>query len=740
MLPALLRRALAASLVAASLTAAAVALDPPAAAAQTAGEPTVVAEGLDAWHAALTAADAAPADAIFLGNSITHGAYAPTRPEWWVDIARRWMQGAWGGAGLGYVPASWPWFSDYQWVTTGGQIVETSGLALRSYLLDSADDVAEISVTGTSVQVFFATGPDRGTARILVDGAEAGTVSTTAATVGATTWRSPVLGRGQHTVRVEPVMSGAPRNRLPVVLEGLAVFDGDEAAGVRTWDSGHGGLGTTHYGDRLSWAASAAQVDPELVVIELGTNDYQFQLTAAEFEANLRRIIDAARAAADGPISVALMPMWVGTGRDPVRYGQYVEVQRRLAEELDLALVDLSGLDARLYTDDGVHPNTVGQRAIANVLLDAIDPSYVPATTPPPPVEVMAASGPGATDATVSWPASDGASVYVVRAVDADDPSVVVSQQRVASTTATFASLPTGSYVFQVFAEGLASYSAPTSSAPVSTAAPPPAPAAATATAEPGAVALAWEPSAGATYYAAQLFDTAGNFVEQVWTSETSAYYDGLTPGASYSAIVYAFNDAGASPPATSNTVTVPPAEGGPPPAPTGVTAAASPGAVGLTWEPAPGADFYVAQLFDSNGTFVEQVYTDEATAAFDELVPGRSYYADVYGLNDAGASAPSRSNTVTVPQQPPPAPTNVTATELRGGARVTWQPSAGATEYLVQAYDMTTNAFVGQQTLTGTSATFSLTPRRSYAFLVYARNAAGYSAGTASNTVTVRR
>jgi predicted phage tail protein len=66
---------------------------------------------------------------------------------------------------------------------------------------------------------------------------------------------------------------------------------------------------------------------------------------------------------------------------------------------------------------------------------------------------------------------------------------------------------------------------------------------------------------------------------------------------------------------------------------------------------------------------------------------PVGTYQADVFAVNAAGQSAATtRSFTVGGGCAPPPAPTFLSGGIFGGTATVTWQPSAGATTYIVQA------------------------------------------------------
>ena len=107
------------------------------------------------------------------------------------------------------------------------------------------------------------------------------------------------------------------------------------------------------------------QHDPDIVLLELGGNDGLRGLPPGQFEANMRRMIEASHAA---NAEVLLLGIDV-----PPNYGRayrdaFTGVYRRLADDFELPLVPflLEGvaLDDNLMQDDGIHPTAAGQPII----------------------------------------------------------------------------------------------------------------------------------------------------------------------------------------------------------------------------------------------------------------------------------------------------------------------------------------------------------------------------------------
>jgi acyl-CoA thioesterase-1 len=152
-------------------------------------------------------------------------------------------------------------------------------------------------------------------------------------------------------------------------LEGEAAFPthvarmlAEEGLPIEAINAGVSGDTTAGGLARLDWLLRQR---PAVVVVGLGGNDGLRGLDLAMTESNLRDIIERSRTA--GAV-VLLLGM-----RMPPNYGSYAEdfesIYVRLAAELDVALVPflLEGVggDPQLNLPDGIHPNELGQRRVA---------------------------------------------------------------------------------------------------------------------------------------------------------------------------------------------------------------------------------------------------------------------------------------------------------------------------------------------------------------------------------------
>jgi len=136
-------------------------------------------------------------------------------------------------------------------------------------------------------------------------------------------------------------------------------------AGV-SGDTSAGGLA------RVDWLLS---LRPDILVLALGANDGLRGQPVAGIEANLREIVRRARTAG---ARVVLAGMKMPPNYGPEYTRDFEALYARLARELDLPFVPflLAGVaaDPGLNQADGIHPTAEGQRIIARLVADALQP------------------------------------------------------------------------------------------------------------------------------------------------------------------------------------------------------------------------------------------------------------------------------------------------------------------------------------------------------------------------------
>lgn len=361
---------------------------------------------LAAWSTAVNGRSSAPATVCWVGDSITEGQGASTKANRWQDVLLPQLRSDYPTAGVaggaGYLPGWYAVFSpDSTWTHTNatrtGTITDAElGQDGTSIPIPSTNDqtigersermsagaTLTFTVTGTSMDLWWVQG--YGTFTYRIDSGTAVSVSTagTAGMPGRTAGIN--LGGGTHTVTITATSA--------VRFGGIYVYDGDESKGLRAYDFGHVGWDSGAY---LGMGETWGLISPDLVVIELGPNDFIYShYTSAQMKANLEQLISEIRSAVPKSVSVAvsLLNGNLNSGTNSETWTDYRNaITAVTTDDPTVALFDWGTLGPT--ASDGAHPNDTGHANIAATLRTL----------------VAAAPGTGQTLATETWTGSNGA-------------------------------------------------------------------------------------------------------------------------------------------------------------------------------------------------------------------------------------------------------------------------------------------------------------------------------------------
>jgi lysophospholipase L1-like esterase len=255
------------------------------------------------------------------------------------------------------------------------------GLGRRSVNLGASGAKATVTFTGTSFSLLYTGGPATNNIQVTIDGGNAQVINTNtpAGITSGLRWDSGPLTAGSHTVEFAWNSGGG------AVINGIMVFNGDENAGIRVWESGHAGdnaglLVQPSTGGK--WIGDVATVKPDVIVLEFGINDWRTSggYDAPTFQTNMTTLIAALRVQAPlAPIVLFIPPMASG-GVPHGSWSAYRDVYYALAAaDATLVLCDVgsrigptTGNTFPLFTADNLHPNDQGYSMIADILLDLL--------------------------------------------------------------------------------------------------------------------------------------------------------------------------------------------------------------------------------------------------------------------------------------------------------------------------------------------------------------------------------
>lgn len=254
------------------------------------------------WYAGLGGRDTAPAKAVMIADSVGEGynVSAVIGGRWGDKVARR-LRSSLGLAagGAGFIPFYNITTKPGLPVTLTGTVQDSGlqGFSRKSIRINDGG-TAVVTVTGTSLDLLYQIPHTSATMSYQIDSE---TPVNFDLTDGTATVKDSGIKRitfasgGAHTVTFRRV-SGYTWG----YLEGVYVYNGDEAAGLHIYADGHHGYRSTDYVTtapvRTALAQRVTSIKPHLVFIALGENDYLKGLAASGLKASLQTMIADIRA------------------------------------------------------------------------------------------------------------------------------------------------------------------------------------------------------------------------------------------------------------------------------------------------------------------------------------------------------------------------------------------------------------------------------------------------------------
>jgi len=338
---------------------------------------------------------------------ISHYGDSPITNDGITSTVRAKLQSKFGDAGHGFIlitkPWGWyghigvkqeansGWESNPMFITRGDHLFGFGG---ANFTTSKAGTVASFSTADTgevgrkvsSFDIYFLAQPHGGDFSVAVDGVTSVAVST-ASELQHSDFRQIKMEQGAHTVTIKALGNGEIR------LFGAVLGTNDK--GIQYDSLGVNGAYVgllAHYMDADHWIEQLRHRNPDLVILNYGTNESQFEnLRMDQYETDTKEVIRRIREALPGVSIMLVSPMDRGT-RGPggtiitrPMIPKLVNYQRRIAAETGCAFFDTYSAmggegtvakwyDARprLMGGDFTHPTWQGSEIVGNLISDGI--------------------------------------------------------------------------------------------------------------------------------------------------------------------------------------------------------------------------------------------------------------------------------------------------------------------------------------------------------------------------------
>lgn len=346
---------------------------------------------IDPWLTALAARATTPARVMVWGDSRAEGQGATTLANRWQSKFAAGMRAAFPTTGVTtYAENN---YAAFNLISTSlasltlwtGKTVASSpnnfGLGTRCSILSAAGQGATLPFTGTAFKLAYVASNVASSFSYTVDGGAPVTVSWPAGSVAdGRTVTVTGLADTSHTV-VVAWLSGT------VYIEGAHQFRGEYAKGIQVFDAGHSGTrsGTTYGASRTYMTQSTATVNPHLIIVVLGTNDFGGSIVPATYRTEMEANITAWRAGCTTPPTIVLTLDWERGPTIPAQaypWADYLQQLRDIAAaDTGVMLFDLQAQFPN-YTDnatgyiaaDDTHETDAGQARRAQLVQAAVSP------------------------------------------------------------------------------------------------------------------------------------------------------------------------------------------------------------------------------------------------------------------------------------------------------------------------------------------------------------------------------
>ncbi|EFC80874.1 SGNH/GDSL hydrolase family protein [Parafrankia sp. EUN1f] len=334
-------------------------------------------QALRSWRAALGNRWYGAARVVAIGSSTTAGFGAGALDRRYTNRLGDALHRDYNPTGV--VGGAYFMAGDSGWTLTGTTGTTAVGLGLSTTTLAAGATMGRTINPCTSFTVLFEQGPTSGQFTVSVDGGAATTV--TPSTSGSAnrhdgTWSSGTVAAGSHSILITAVGACA--------ISGVYAHNGDESSGVQVYTSGKSGSVAADFSGAASIATRCGQLLPGLVILMLGSNDYETGVAPATFGTTVRTIIDNIRAAQYPPPSFLLVSTYrrFDVTSPSYPWSAYGDQLRDIAanDPMNCAWVDIGSVYPQsqsvdhynIISSDDIHQTDRGYAEMADLLAVAL--------------------------------------------------------------------------------------------------------------------------------------------------------------------------------------------------------------------------------------------------------------------------------------------------------------------------------------------------------------------------------
>jgi hypothetical protein len=329
---------------------------------------------------------------------IVHYGDSPTTADLITGDVRMLLQQRFGDAGPGFtlIAKPWAWYQHHGVQISGGgwQMDAASHFVSHDGLFGlggvsftggtGAHDLITYSGGPTEFEIWYLAQPEGGRVKVVADGTEIGQVDT-------------AVSEDAKTPGFATVHADAPVHELEIQVESghvrlYGVAAGKPGPGVLYDSLGMNGASITvltRMFNREHWTAELQHREPNLIIINYGTNEADFaSYVDGPYEKDVREAVRRVQAAVPGASLMLMSPMDRGqrVGLDEIQtmptIPRIVAIQKKVAEETGCAFFNTfeamggEGTMARWYqgkrrlvSADLIHPIPAGGRIVADVFV-----------------------------------------------------------------------------------------------------------------------------------------------------------------------------------------------------------------------------------------------------------------------------------------------------------------------------------------------------------------------------------